>query len=187
MGGYTQADMPTYSGSFSGCFSLRQPDTHVKKFINCGANLFLLLSTMRSLRWGFSKISYSANNLTVYSSEHVASHHQWTLTALSVWSLMRALDETVMVLNASLLVFLQDFTSNSTRMIFLFSQLYCAWQKKRYLRKVSQWLSTRLNFFGHFVTDWQKFLLTGDLLTIFLSFCYLKAHLSCFSLISAIF
>ena len=29
MGGYTQADMPTYSGSFSGCFSLRQPDTHV--------------------------------------------------------------------------------------------------------------------------------------------------------------
>ena len=32
MGGYTQADMPTYSGSFSGCFSLRQPDTHVVEF-----------------------------------------------------------------------------------------------------------------------------------------------------------
>ena len=33
MGGYTQADMPTYSGSFSGCFSLRQPDTHVTLFV----------------------------------------------------------------------------------------------------------------------------------------------------------
>ena len=43
MGGYTQADMPTYSGSFSGCFSLRQPDTHDEKnYAALGATLRLL-------------------------------------------------------------------------------------------------------------------------------------------------